>query len=117
MESKSLLFGIIGFILGGLIVSVAATATPSDTDSQTGHSMNMSSNSLSSKSGKEFDKAFLSQMIEHHQGALEMAELAETKASHIEIKQFSNTVIDVQSKEIEALQTLQQKWGYKTNSQ
>lgn len=116
MESKSLLFGIIGFILGGLIVSIAATATPSNNDSQTGHSMNMSSDSLSTRSGEAFDAAFLSQMIEHHQGALNMAKLAETRASHVEIKQFSRDIIDAQSKEIMTLQTLQQKWGYKTDS-
>ena len=116
MESKSLLFGIIGFILGGLIVSVAATAAPSDTAPQAGHSMNMSSENLSTKSGEAFDAAFLSQMIEHHQGALDMAKLAQTKAIHSEIKQFSNDIIDAQSKEIMTLQTLQQKWGYKTDS-
>lgn len=117
MESKSLLFGIIGFILGGLIVSIAATAIPSDTNSQTGHSMDMSGDTLSSKSGEAFDRAFLSQMIEHHQGALDMAELAKDRAKHDEIKQFSTSVILMQSQEIEALRTLQQRWGYTTNQE
>lgn len=109
MESKSLLFGIIGFILGGLIVSIAATAAPSDADSQTGHSMNISRNTLSDKKGKAFDEAFLSQMIEHHEGAVVMAELAMERATIDEIKYFSNNIISVQSKEIKTLQALQQK--------
>ncbi len=109
MESKSLLFGIIGFILGGLIVSIAATATQSNTNSGADKPMSMSSDTLSSKSGGAFDKAFLSQMIEHHEGALVMAELAQERATLDEIKQFSNGITAVQSKEIETLRSLQQK--------
>ena len=117
MESKSLLFGIIGFILGGLIVSIAATVSSdtnkSETSSQSGHSMSMaSSDTLSKKSGADFDKAFLQQMIEHHEGAIEMAELAGDRAEHNEIKLFSLNILATQSKEVEALESLQQRWGY-----
>ncbi len=117
MESKSLLFGIIGFILGGLIVSIAATAAPQENQTATnqhqGHS-SMSPGTLSALSGDAFDKQFLNDMIIHHQGALDMAQLAQTNAKHDEIKQFSREVINTQSQEIQALKTLQQQWGYKT---
>lgn len=118
MESKSLIFGIIGFILGGLIVSIAATTTSQDqADSQTsqhGSHTSMSSTALSDLSGDAFDKQFLADMILHHQGALDMAELAKTRAKHDEIKRFSLEVISAQSQEIQTLKTFQQQWGYKT---
>ena len=37
---------------------------------------------LSSKTGDTFDEAFLLEMIAHHQGAVQMANLALTNAKH-----------------------------------
>lgn len=119
MESKSLLFGIIGFILGGLLVAVAASAAePAERDH--GHtsaddmSMTAMNESLQSKSGDAFDEVFISQMIAHHQGAVDMAKLAQQQAKHTELKELSNTILATQSKEIEMLRTWQQQWGYET---
>lgn len=110
MESKSLLFGIIGFIAGGLIVSIAATIEQPQTD-MGGMSMSSMSKSLETASGKEYDELFINQMIEHHQGALDMAKLSADRAERTEIKQFSNDVITAQSKEIQILKTWQSQWN------
>lgn len=115
METKALLFGIIGFLLGGLVVSVAATQTNKDSHSEgMGMTMSQMTDGLRSKTGDDFDKAFISSMIEHHEGAIEMARLADKNAKHGEIKQMATDILTAQSREIDMMQTWQTDWGYKS---
>jgi len=51
-------------------------------------------------------------MIMHHQGAIEMANLAKQQAKHEEIKNMANDIISAQSKEIDMMQSWQTNWGY-----
>ena len=113
METKPLLFGLIGFFVGGLIVSVAAT-TFDKPNTTTGEHMNMNqmTESLKDKQGEEFDKAFIAEMIVHHQGAVDMAQLAESNAKHEEIKKMSREIISAQEAEIEVMKRWQSEWGY-----
>lgn len=69
-------------------------------------------NELLGKTGDDFDKAFIEQMIVHHQGAIDMAELVKTKASHQEIKDLAKDIKTMQTKEIEMMRDWQQTWGY-----
>lgn len=113
METKSLLFGLIGFFLGGLIVSVAATSfDKSSTNTAPDMSMGQMTDSLKAKQGDEFDKAFIAGMIEHHEGAVEMAKLAGVNAKHDEIKKLSLGIISAQEKEIDEMKQWQIDWGY-----
>ena len=66
--------------------------------------------SLIGKSGDEFDKAFLSEMIVHHQGAVEMAQLALANAKHQEIKDLAGAIITAQNKEIADMQSWGKGW-------
>ncbi len=65
---------------------------------------------LIGKNGDEFDKAFLSEMIVHHQGAVEMAQLALTNAKHQEIKDLAGAIITAQNKEIADMQSWGKVW-------
>ncbi len=65
---------------------------------------------LKGKTGDVFDKAFLAEMIVHHQGAVEMAQLALTNAKHQEIKDLANGIISAQNKEIYEMKTWQKNW-------
>lgn len=124
MDTKTLLTGIIGFILGGLIVSTAAVTlnkpeAPAHKNGQSqmmNQDMSMSmddmTNALRGKTGDDFDKAFISTMIEHHEGAVEMAQMAESQAKHEEIKQLSRDIITAQEKEIAQMKAWQNEWGY-----
>ncbi len=113
MDTKPLLFAIIGFLLGGFVVSVAATQLDED-NTASGAEMTMSQMSagLTDESGDDFDAAFLGAMIEHHEGAIAMAELAETRAEHQQIKQLAQEVIEAQEGEITQMKQWQQEWGY-----
>lgn len=73
--------------------------------------MGMMMDELGGKSGNEFDKAFLEQMIIHHQGALNMAAPGQTNAKHQEIKNLTKAVVDSQTKEIKQMRAWQKEWG------
>jgi uncharacterized protein (DUF305 family) len=111
METRALLFGIVGFLLGGLVVSIAATQLD-DESAGGGMTMTEMSEDLTDKSGDDFDAAFITSMIDHHQGAIDMAELAESRAEHDEIKQLSRDIIRAQEAEIAQMHDWQQEWGY-----
>lgn len=114
METKSLLFGLAGFFIGGLIVSVAATQlnTNSGTGTSSEISMSQMTEELSKKTGDDYDKAFIAYMIDHHQAAVEMAKLSTSRASHQEIKDLSLAIITAQEKEIADMKQWQTNWGY-----
>lgn len=112
MDTKSLLIGIISFIAGAVLVSVAATTFEKSADT----SMQAMSSNLASKTGDEFDKAFLSEMIIHHQGAIDMAKMAEKQANHREIKNLSKDIITAQENEIQEMKQWQMDWNYGQSS-
>lgn len=138
MQKESLLYGIIGLLAG--IVLMGATAAVAvnndntgmmkmmgmdtdmmggDTKQSGGHetmSMNDMSAALQDKRGDDFDRDFISMMISHHEGAVEMADLAKQYAKHDEIKQMADDIISAQTKEISQMQAWQQMWGYQTTN-
>ena len=61
------------------------------------------------ENGKYSDKAFIDAMVPHHQGAVEMAEVALQNAEHEEIKQLSRNIISTQRAEIEELKAIKQQ--------
>ena len=65
---------------------------------------------LSGKSGDEFDQAFLSEMIKHHEGAVEMANAALQSAAHDEIKVMAEAIIEAQTNEITQMRDWQMSW-------
>lgn len=77
-----------------------------------GMSMSGMVNTLQGKTGDEFDKAFIEQMIPHHQGAIDMAKLAQKYGFHQEIKEMADDIIFAQTSEINMLRQWQSSWGY-----
>lgn len=68
---------------------------------------------LKGLSGDEFDKSFLSLMIEHHQSAIDMAYPGMLNAYHLEVKTLTTNIVNTQSEEIAQMKQWQQVWGYK----
>lgn len=65
---------------------------------------------LSGKTGDEFDRAFLAEMIVHHQGAVSMAQAALASARHQEIKTMAQNIISAQNSEIAQMKEWQKSW-------
>ncbi|MEV0143850.1 MULTISPECIES: DUF305 domain-containing protein [unclassified Nonomuraea] len=57
------------------------------------------------------DVMFAQMMIPHHQQAVEMAELAETRASDPEIKELATKIKDAQAPEIKTMRGWLEDWG------
>ena len=131
MNKETILYGVIA-LLGGIIIAgtTAVLAVNNDNHSMMGmmgmnpdrtHQQMMGDGSMSmggmadelkNKSGDDFDRAFITQMIKHHQGAIDMANLAKQNAKHAEIKKMADDIISAQSKEIDQMRSWQIDWGY-----
>lgn len=77
-------------------------------------SMSMSdmTNELKDKTGDAFDRAFISMMIPHHQGAIDMAQLALRFSKHEEIRKMARDILSAQQREIDQMKTWEKAWGY-----
>ena len=128
MMKNPFIYLVVGLILGAVVMR-ATTPTkqiPSPSEpatSTTGHDMSAMhhdtsmtmddmTNMLKGKTGDEFDRAFLEGMIEHHQGAVDMANEAKKNAKHDEIKSMADDIIETQTKEITDMKEWQTTWGY-----
>lgn len=128
MNKNTILALAIGLIIGvGGTLGVSAISKDSDNDQATNtqqqqstaadHStMSMAdmSKELEGLSGDAYDKAFIEMMIAHHEGAVNMAKLSDTRAKHDEVKKLSQDIISAQEKEIAEMKQWQIDWGYKT---
>lgn len=132
MKKEAIVYGIVGLVIGAVIAGTTATLavnnndtsmmkmmgmhTSNTSDMVDNNDMSMSemTGNLQGETGDDFDKAFISGMIAHHQGAIDMAKLAQKNAKHDEVKKMADDIILAQSKEIDMMQTWQGDWGYKT---
>jgi uncharacterized protein (DUF305 family) len=64
--------------------------------------------------GEYSDAAFVDAMVPHHEGAVEMAQLAHENAGHEEIRTFAQDIISAQSAEIDLFAQIREKLGGST---
>jgi uncharacterized protein (DUF305 family) len=64
------------------------------------HMMGMDDDPASLKSAKRFDRAFLTMMIPHHEGAIEMANAERKKGKDPKLKTLAHKIITAQRREI-----------------
>ncbi len=74
------------------------------------HMMEDMSAGLVGKTGDDFDKAFLDEMIIHHKGAVDMANLALKNSKRKEITDLSRAIIRAQNEEITDMKSWQKAW-------
>lgn len=65
---------------------------------------------LRGKSGDDLDRAFLSEMIVHHQGALEMVEALLRETKRPELIKLGNEIISAQTREIDVMRGWMRDW-------
>ncbi|MER3481673.1 MAG: DUF305 domain-containing protein [Meiothermus sp.] len=65
---------------------------------------------LNKLKGKDFDIAYMSMMIEHHRGAVEMAQQALRVSKDARIRRAAQEIIDVQNQEIAQLTAWLKAW-------
>ena len=138
MEKTPVLYGIIGLLAGIVLSSIFVSYIPhvygmlgknkcgdgmmcnmshdkmmSDIAGKTmdmSAMMNSMNASLVGKTGDEFDKAFISEMIVHHQGAVAMAEQVLAQSRRAELITLAKEIISAQTKEIALMKGWQTTW-------
>ena len=73
-------------------------------------SMNGLLEMLEDLKGDEFDEMFLDMMVSHHQGAIDMANLALKNSQRKEIRDLANDIILAQEKEIKMMEDWMESW-------
>jgi uncharacterized protein (DUF305 family) len=59
---------------------------------------------------RPFDRAFIDEMVPHHQGAIRMARVLEGKTKDPEMKRLAEAIIRTQSSEIRTMNAWRRKW-------
>jgi uncharacterized protein (DUF305 family) len=65
---------------------------------------------LKGKTGDEFDKAFITEMVMHHEGAVVMAKAVLTSSDRPELKKLANDIIVAQNREITQMKAWYKSW-------
>lgn len=111
-ENKSAIIGVVMLIAGFALGYVAApTATPMDHSAMSMEdTMSSMTADLKGKSGEPLERAFLTGMIEHHQGAIEMAAYLKAGTNRPELLKMADDIMRVQTEEVRMMQDWQQQW-------
>ena len=92
------------------MASPSPSASPATLPSMDHGSMDHGSMTGTATANAPFDAMFIDSMIEHHQGAVTMAEQALAEAERPEIKQLAQTIIDAQEPEITQMTAWREQW-------
>lgn len=101
-------FVLIGILVGGIAVWLFTNATFNSNYTNMMRSANVAQNPM--QNSNTLDAHFIEQMIPHHEDAITMAKLAQTKAQRAEVKELANNIIDSQGKEIDQMKSWYKDW-------
>ena len=123
MKTKTLIYSLISLVAGGTLTgillinrtqaqtqaarnnsSLLAQTQPQGSPSPSPTGMGMMMNQ------QQVDQHFIQMMIPHHQGAVDMANLALSKAQHSELKKLAQAIITSQTKEIQEMKNWYKTW-------
>jgi uncharacterized protein (DUF305 family) len=122
MEQQTITIGVAALAIGVLL---GAYALPEKTPQANMHMMsdgtmmqneNMHSAmqgmtaGLAGKTGDAFDKAFLEEMIVHHEGAIDMAEILLANTARPELKMLGENIISAQTGEVAIMRGWLEAW-------
>jgi uncharacterized protein (DUF305 family) len=112
MDKKYLIYGFVLLGVPGVLTLNQAQAQPqvlgqapnNPTGSPTG------TGCMGMMNSQQPDRRFIEMMIPHHQGAVDMAKLALSKAKHPEIKKLAESIIKDQNQEIAQMKAWYKQW-------
>lgn len=99
---------IILILIGG-IVGAAITLAVLQNTTRT-NTKEISNNTSIQNNANVIDAHFIEQMIPHHEDAITMAKLAQTKAKRSEVKELANNIITAQTTEVDQMKKWYKEW-------
>jgi uncharacterized protein (DUF305 family) len=110
MNNDKLKYGIVGLLLGGAAIWFLTTSAVNSNNTGMMRMMGVRTNAQNMMRSETIDAHFIEQMIPHHEDAITMAKLAQTKAQRPEVKQLAQNIIDSQGKEINEMKAWYKDW-------
>lgn len=105
-----MLYGIIGLLVGSLLTLLFVTNAVNTNNYNMMQMMGMRQGAGGASVAGAIDKHFIEQMIPHHEGAIEMAKLAQERSKSPEVQTLTNAIIKSQSEEITQMQSWYRDW-------
>ncbi|MBD2605727.1 DUF305 domain-containing protein [Scytonema hofmannii FACHB-248] len=113
MNSKKLIYSFIGLLtsstIAGLLVTNSTQAKTPDSEDNSHHPSGQTTPDQQGMMG-QVDQHFITMMIPHHEQAVQMADLALTRAKRPEIKQLAQAIKKDQVREIQQMRTWYKAW-------
>ncbi len=109
-NSKASRWALGALVVGGAVIVTTAFRAPQT--SQTLLAPNPSGHHamMPTRAQAEFDQQFIDMMVPHHQGAVEMARIAQDRAEHQEIKDLAQAIVQGQTSEIDQMKAWRLAW-------
>lgn len=82
----------------------------SNSDTSMSNMMHDMNSSLKGKTGDDFDRTFLKEMVIHHEGAVDMAKQVLLISKRPELLQLANDIIYAQTSEIQMMKNWEKVW-------
>jgi uncharacterized protein (DUF305 family) len=98
------------FPLVALVFAATLVAGCGSNDDDNASSSTSASSSAASADFNDADVAFAQGMIPHHEQAIEMAQLADTRATSPDVEELAARIEEAQGPEIETLQSWLEEW-------
>lgn len=102
------LYAIGGVVLGAVLVWLVLSSAVRNNN--VGMMQMMGLRTSTTSNSDTLDAHFIEQMIPHHEDAITMAQLAETKAKTPEVKQLAKNIINSQGREIDQMKSWYKDW-------
>ncbi len=113
MQQNDFVTGLVLLLVGlgvGYWVGIERSEVPLQVSHTMPEVMTDMSEALRGKTGDALDKAFIDEMIIHHEGAVEMAKLLLAGTARPELVKLGNDIISAQTGEIEMMRGWRAEW-------
>lgn len=111
MNMNTIVVGVLALVVGlGGGYAYANSQQPTLTVHNMGTTMDGMTADLQDKTGAEFEKAFIDEMIVHHEGAVVMAQLVLQQSKRPELVKLANDIISAQTQEINMMKQWKSQW-------
>lgn len=101
---------VVGFLVGGIAVWLLMFTSVNLNNVGLMQTLGLQYKNIPIKESNTLDAHFIEQMIPHHEDAITMSRLAQTKAKKAEVKKLAEAIIVSQGKEIEQMNTWYKTW-------